>query len=335
MADTQLPGDALLTVRRLSTDLKTLIGTVRAVDAISLDIRRGEAVAIVGESGCGKSMTARSILRILPKTTDKTSADSVIFESRDLMSLSEREMRAVRGARISMIFQDPMSHLDPSMKIGTQIAEVARVHLALGGPALAKAVRDAMAAAQLPEIDRIMASYPHQLSGGLRQRALIAMALVCDPVLLIADEPTTALDVTTQKQILALLRQLVVERNMGLILITHDLGVVANMCDRVYVMYAGQIVERASVADFFARPQHPYSRGLLHSVRSIGRTGERLASIPGTVPSLLSPPAGCRFRNRCGEPLAICSARDPASIPTDSSSSAACWRLYPELVPNV
>ncbi|MGE0847975.1 MAG: ABC transporter ATP-binding protein, partial [Flavobacteriaceae bacterium] len=237
--------EVLLSVRGLRTELATPRGRFHAVDGVSFSIRRGEAVAIVGESGCGKSMTARSILRVMPRAADRISADELHFRGRDLAAASDAEMRKTRGARISMIFQDPMSHLDPSMRVGDQIAEVLAAHQALRGKALVAAVSEALAAAQVPDVERVARAYPHQLSGGLRQRALIAMALACGPELLIADEPTTALDVTTQRQILKLLRQLVRERSMGLMLITHDLGVVASVCDRVYVMYAGQIVEQA------------------------------------------------------------------------------------------
>jgi oligopeptide/dipeptide ABC transporter ATP-binding protein len=321
-------GDALLKVAGLSTELRTRKGTVHALHNVAFTVRAGEAIAIVGESGCGKSMTARSIMRVLPRPIDKVTSGQVCFSGTDLVTLSDAAMRKVRGARIAMIFQDPMSHLDPLMRIGDQIGEVVRAHKKLGGEALQKAVHDALAAAQIPDIQRVAASYPHQLSGGLRQRALIAMALACDPQLLIADEPTTALDVTKQKQILQLLRQLVTERQMGLVLITHDLGVVANVCDRVYVMYAGQVIEHADVHDFFERPQHPYSQGLLASLKSLSEGTERLSSIPGVVPNLLSPPSGCRFRARCRYAMDICSTQDPTTrLRHDNHRDAACWLL--------
>ena len=316
----------LLAVTGLSTELRTRKGTVHALHNVGFTVRPGEAIAIVGESGCGKSMTARSVMRVLPRAIDRVTAGHVRFDGTDLLTLSDGVMRRMRGARIAMIFQDPMSHLDPLMRIGDQIGEVVHAHKKLTGEALRRAVHDALAAAQITDIQRVADSYPHQLSGGLRQRALIAMALACDPQLLIADEPTTALDVTTQKQILQLLRQLVTERQMGLVLITHDLGVVANVCDRVYVMYAGQVVEHAGVHDFFDRPQHPYSQGLLASLKSLSEGGERLSSIPGVVPNLLAPPSGCRFRARCRFAMEICASRDPtAELRHDNHRDAACW----------
>ncbi len=318
----------LLSIGSLSTELRTRKGVVHALDNVGFVVRRGEAVAIVGESGCGKSMTARSIMRVLPRPADKVASGHVRFCGKDLLSLSEGGMRKVRGADIAMIFQDPMSYLDPLMRIGDQIAEVVRAHRKAEGGDLQKTVHDALAAAQIPDIQRVVGSYPHQLSGGLRQRALIAMALACEPKLLIADEPTTALDVTTQKQILQLLRQLVDERQMGLVLITHDLGVVANVCDRVYVMYAGQVIEHADVHDFFERPQHPYSQGLLASLKSLSQGSGRLSSIPGVVPNLLAPPAGCRFRARCQFAMDICAARDPTGLLDHGKDrDAACWLL--------
>jgi peptide/nickel transport system ATP-binding protein len=318
--------DALLRVAGLTTELRTRKGTVHALHNVGFTVRPGEAIAIVGESGCGKSMTARSIMRVLPRPIDKVTSGYIRFAGTDLLTLSDAEMRRMRGARIAMIFQDPMSHLDPLMRIGDQIAEVVRAHKKLAGGALQQAVREALTAAQIAEIERVMSAYPHQLSGGLRQRALIAMALACEPQLLIADEPTTALDVTTQKQILQLLRQLVTERQMGLVLITHDLGVVANVCDRVYVMYAGQVIEHADVHDFFERPQHPYSQGLLASLKSLSEGNERLSSIPGVVPNLVAPPSGCRFRARCQHALDICAVQDPTiRLCHDSSRDAACW----------
>ncbi|PWK59990.1 ABC transporter ATP-binding protein [Aminobacter sp. AP02] len=317
--------EALLSVAGLTTELRTRKGTVHALHNVGFTVRPGEAIAIVGESGCGKSMTARSIMRVLPRPIDKVSG-YIRFGGTDLLTLSDAAMGRIRGARIAMIFQDPMSHLDPLMRIGDQIAEVVRAHKKLAGGALQQAVREALTAAQIAEIDRVMSAYPHQLSGGLRQRALIAMALACEPQLLIADEPTTALDVTTQKQILQLLRQLVTERQMGLVLITHDLGVVANVCDRVYVMYAGQVIEHADVHDFFERPQHPYSQGLLASLKSLSEGNERLSSIPGVVPNLIAPPSGCRFRARCQHALDICAVQDPTiRLCHDNSRDAACW----------
>jgi peptide/nickel transport system ATP-binding protein len=331
MLDPLAETPALLSVSGLSTELRTGKGVVRALEGVGFHVNAGEAVAIVGESGCGKSMTARSVLRVLPRRHDRLTAGRVAFAGEDLRAVPEGRMRAIRGARISMIFQDPMSHLDPSMRIGRQIAEVLSVHQKTDAGAIEAGVRNALASAQIEDIDRVMAAYPHQLSGGLRQRALIAMALACDPDLLIADEPTTALDVTTQRQILVLLRRLVDERGMGLVLITHDLGVVANVCDRVYVMYAGQVVEHAPVFDFFERPLHPYSQGLLASLRSMGRHDARLQSIAGTVPSLIDPPAGCRFAARCPQVIDACRSNDPApTLDHRRRRDAACWVTSPE-----
>lgn len=327
MFDPSMPDQPLLGIDQLSTDLTTADGVVHVLDRVAFHVMRGETVGIVGESGCGKSMTARSILRVLPRPLDRLTSGVVMFQGEDLRQVSEATMRKLRGARISMIFQDPMSHLDPSMRIGQQIAEVIRVHNQAGKDGMTAAVHAALASAHIDEVERVAAAYPHQLSGGLRQRALIAMALACNPDLLIADEPTTALDVTTQHQILLLLKKLTRERGMGLILITHDLGVVANMCDRLYVMYAGQVVEHAPVFDFFERPRHPYSYALLQSLRSMSEgQGERLQVIPGTVPSLLAPPDGCRFRARCPRAIARCASEDPQHLRDLSApQAAACW----------
>ncbi|MFT4015125.1 MAG: ABC transporter ATP-binding protein [Paracoccus sp. (in: a-proteobacteria)] len=319
---------SLLNVRGVSTQLRTRKGVVHALENVGFTVRKGEAIAIVGESGCGKSMTARSIMRVLPQPLDRVISGRIELGGQDLLALREREMRHVRGTRIAMIFQDPMSYLDPLIRVGEQIAEVLRAHKPLRGTALDQAVGEALAAARIPDTDRVRRAYPHQLSGGLRQRALIAMALACEPEVLIADEPTTALDVTTQKQILHLLRQLVTERQMGLVLITHDLGVVANVCDRVYVMYAGQMVEHADVHDFFEQPHHPYAQGLFASLKSLGEGAGRLASIPGVVPNLVDPPKGCRFRARCPQAMAVCASRDPTpGLNHDRPRDAACWLL--------
>jgi peptide/nickel transport system ATP-binding protein len=317
-------------VRDLKTWFRTDRGLFRAVDGVSFDVGRGETVGLVGESGCGKSVSALSIMRLVPDPPGKIVGGSVVLEGRDLLALSEEEMRGIRGNRMSMIFQEPMTSLNPVMRIGDQITEAVRLHQDVTAKqAWARAV-EMLRLVRIPEPERRAREYPHQLSGGMRQRAMIAMALACRPALLIADEPTTALDVTIQAQILALIVELQKELGTGLILITHDLGVVAQTAQRVIVMYAGKKVEEASVDDLFADPRHPYTRGLMASMPAVislgAKTDVRLNEIPGMVPSLTNLPEGCAFAPRC--PLAIdrCRQEYPPLQDFGGHHRAACWR---------
>jgi peptide/nickel transport system ATP-binding protein len=310
--ESQRSAAPLLSVRGLVTEFRTDAGALRAVDDVSFDVAEGGALALVGESGCGKSVTSLSLLRLV-QPPGRIAAGRVIFEGRDLISLSEKEMRAVRGARIAMIFQEPMSSLNPVYTVGDQIVEAVLVHQRAR---TRRAARDRavelLGLVGIPSPAERADTYPHQLSGGMRQRVMIAMALACEPRLLIADEPTTALDVTIQAQIMDLLRDLRARLGMAVLLITHDLGLVADFVDEVAVMYAGRIVERAPVKDLFADPRHPYTRGLLRSVPSYGDnlTAARLPTIPGMVPDLRTLPPGCRFRARCDRATDAC-AREP------------------------
>ncbi|MFO0625393.1 MAG: ABC transporter ATP-binding protein [Polyangiales bacterium] len=311
--ESQRSAAPLLSVRGLVTEFRTDAGALRAVDDVSFDVAEGGALGLVGESGCGKSVTSLSILRLV-QPPGRVAAGRVVFEGRDLMSLSEKEMRAVRGARIAMIFQEPMSSLNPVYTVGDQIAEAVLVHQrARTRRAARDRAAELLGLVGIPSPAERADAYPHQLSGGMRQRVMIAMALACEPRLLIADEPTTALDVTIQAQIMDLLRDLRARLGMAVLLITHDLGLVADFVDEVAVMYAGRVVERAPVRDLFADPRHPYTRGLLRSVPSYGAnlTAARLPTIPGVVPDLRTLPAGCRFRARCDRATEACATREP------------------------
>jgi len=315
---------ALLRVEGLRASFQTEAGTLRAVDGVDLELRRGRTLGVVGESGSGKSVTALSIMRLVdpPGWVDRDS--KVVFDGRDLGSLSEHQMEAVRGNDISMIFQEPMTSLNPVFTIGDQITEAIRVHRRVGARGALDRAVEMLELVGIPEARRRVRDYPHQLSGGMRQRVMIAMALSCDPKLLIADEPTTALDVTIQAQILELMKDLRDRLDMSIMLITHDLGVVAEMADDVVVMYAGRVVERGPVADVFGSPQHPYTEALLHSIPLLGMTqAEPLKVIRGTVPSPLEWPTGCRFRPRCDYAFQKC-AEDPPLFEVAPQSSA-CW----------
>jgi peptide/nickel transport system ATP-binding protein len=322
--------DTVLDVKNLKTVFFTNSGLFKAVDDVSFSVRRGETLAIVGESGCGKSVTALSVMRLVPDPPGRIVGGSIVLEGTDLLGLDEAEMRQVRGNRISMIFQEPMTSLNPVMRIGDQITEVLRLHHTMSSKEAWKQAVDMLRLVRIPEPERRAQEYPHQLSGGMRQRAMIAMALACRPALLIADEPTTALDVTIQAQILALIVDLQKRLGTGLVLITHDLGVVAQTAQRVIVMYAGKKVEEATVEALFENPRHPYTRGLMASmpaVISLGAQSDvRLTEIPGMVPSLTNLPAGCAFAPRC--PLAIdrCRAEFPPLEEFGGDHLAACWR---------
>ena len=288
----------LLEVKGLRTSFYTRDGVVRAVDGIDFHVDRGEIMGLVGESGCGKSVTSLSLLRLIPPP-GRIEAGSIVFDGRNLLDLSGEEMRKIRGDRISMIFQQPTSSLNPVWDVGRQIAEVLELHRNMKGKAARARALDLLKMVGIPDPQRRLDSFPHEMSGGMAQRVMIAMALACEPELLIADEPTTALDVTIQAQILDLMRNLRDETGTAIILITHDLGVVAEMCDRVAVMYAGEIVEQSDVTTLFRRPKHPYTQGLIASIPVVGSVQDELKVIPGTVPNLIDLPSTCRFAPRC------------------------------------
>ena len=319
---------ALLEVENLQTHFGTMDGVVRAVEGLSFHIDAGETLAIVGESGCGKSVTSMSILRLIQEPPGRI-AGRISFQGRDLLKLPEAEMRRLRGNDISMIFQEPMTSLNPVLTIGRQIGETLRLHQGLNArQAEARAV-EMLTLVGIPAPGRRVREYPHQLSGGMRQRVMIAMALACNPKLLIADEPTTALDVTIQAQILDLMRDLKTRLGSAIMLITHDLGVVAEMAQRVVVMYAGRKVEEATARELFANPQHPYTRGLLGAVPRLGSSlstaaRSKLAEIPGLVPSLRKPIVGCAFAGRCGSATDVCRSVAPAVEQKRPGHSVAC-----------
>jgi len=320
----------LLAIEDLQTHFFTRDGVVRAVDGVSYAVEAGETLAVVGESGCGKSVTALSILRLVPSPPGRIVGGAIRFEGVDLLQIGEGEMRRIRGNQISMIFQEPMTSLNPVLTVSRQITETLILHQGLTARAAAARAIEMLRLVRIPEPERRARQYPHELSGGMRQRVMIAMALACHPKLLIADEPTTALDVTIQAQILDLMRELKSEIGAAIILITHDLGVVAEMAQRVVVMYAGRKVEEAPVGDLFRRPQHPYTLGLLASVPRLGATlgraePPRLAEIPGTVPSLRDPIVGCAFAPRCAYATERCSREAPPLEAKTAAHLAACF----------
>ncbi len=315
----------ILSVRGLTTELRTEGGRFHAVDSVSFDLFPGEVLGIVGESGCGKSMTALSILGLVPRPPGRIVAGEVRFEGRDLVRLPERELQRVRGAKIAMIFQEPMSSLNPVFTIGEQIAETLRQHERLGRRAARARAVELLAKVGIPSPAERLDSYPHELSGGMRQRVMIAIALACNPKVLLADEPTTALDVTIQAQILDLLQRLQAELGMAVVLITHDLGIVAEFAHRVLVMYAGRVIEEGPVEAIFENPAHPYTRGLLASLPDLEGEIGRLSAIPGSVPQLGGLGPGCRFAPRCGLVEPACLAADPPLART-GTRAVACRR---------
>jgi peptide/nickel transport system ATP-binding protein/oligopeptide transport system ATP-binding protein len=319
--------EPILRVSSLTTSFRTDQGTVTAVEDVSFDVFPGETLGIVGESGCGKTVASKSIMRLLPERTGRIDPRSRIdFRGTDLAKASERAMRDIRGSRIAMIFQEPMTSLNPVFTIGWQIEEALRYHTKLSRKEIAQRAVDMLKLVEVPNPERRVKEYPHQLSGGMRQRVMIAIALCCEPDILIADEPTTALDVTIQAQILRLMENLKEKLGTAIMLITHDLGVVAQVCDRVVVMYAGRIVETGSVHDIFHRPQHPYTKALLESIPKAGqaRRGARLPTIEGIVPSLLNLPPGCRFEDRCPLREERCVAEEPDLVTGADSRSVRC-----------
>ena len=319
----------ILEVKHLRTSFDTEGGTVHAVDDMNFSVYRGKTLCLVGESGCGKSVTSLSIMRLIPNPPGRISGGEILYEGRDLLKISNSEMRKIRGKEISMIFQEPMTSLNPVFTIGNQICEAIELHQDLPTGKVKEKAIEMLTLVGIPSPERRFDDYPHSLSGGMRQRVMIAMALSCNPKILIADEPTTALDVTIQAQILDLLRGLQAKLGMGLILITHDLGVVAEMADEVIVMYAGRVVEQAPVKEIFSSPKHPYTRGLLRSVPVLSADAKafvnrrRLETIPGIVPSLLELPQGCRFQDRCANVGDDCRAREPElkSVNSEKKSS--------------
>ncbi len=322
--------ETLLQIRDLRTNFYTRDGVVKAVDGVSFEVRRGEVLGLVGESGCGKSVTSLSILRLVAPP-GKIDGGEILFEGRNLLDLTTSEMTAIRGNRIAMIFQQPTSSLNPVFKVGDQIAEVLQIHQGLSKKEGRARAIDLMAQVGISDPQRRVTAYPFELSGGMAQRVMIAMALASKPDLLIADEPTTALDVTIQAQILDLMRNLQKEYSAAIILITHDLGVVSEMADRIAVMYAGQIVEEAATDELFRNPKHPYTQGLIASIPVLGEIKDELDVIPGNVPNLINLPPGCRFASRCrareAKGLTICTEQMPELIPVAIGHTARCW-LY-------
>jgi oligopeptide/dipeptide ABC transporter ATP-binding protein len=319
-------GEALLRVENLRTYFSTRAGVTRAVDGVDLTVEQGRTLGVVGESGCGKTVTSLSVMRLVDQPGRIEPGSRILFEGRDLATADEDELREVRGNEISMIFQEPMTSLNPVYTVGDQIAEAVRLHQGAGQRAALDRAAEMLELVGIPSPSRRMRDYPHQMSGGMRQRVMIAMALSCDPKLLIADEPTTALDVTIQAQILELMRELRDRLGMAIMLITHDLGVVAEMADDVVVMYAGRVVEKGPVDAIFNSPQHPYTEALLHSIPVLGMTqAEPLQVIRGVVPSPMHWPEGCRFASRCDHAVDRCRRDDPPLFATPTPQLAACW----------
>jgi oligopeptide/dipeptide ABC transporter ATP-binding protein len=315
----------LIQVKNLRTSFFTPEGEVRAIDGVSFEIGEGKTLGLVGESGCGKSVTSLSIMRLIPSPPGKIVGGEILYRGRDLLKLRNEEMRKIRGNEISMIFQEPMTSLNPVFTVGNQIGEAIKLHQGLGKRETREKTIEMLRLVKIADPESRVDSYPHQLSGGMRQRVMIAMALSCNPSLLIADEPTTALDVTIQAQILELMKELQQKIGMALLLITHDLGVVAEQANDVAIMYAGKIVERASTEAIFTKPLHPYTVGLLNSLPNVGgEKKKRLDAIPGVVPSPLHLPSGCRFRDRCPKAADICAQAEPTLEEKDPGHTAAC-----------
>ena len=315
----------LLSVKNLKTYFYLSQGQVKAVDGIDFSIPKKKAVGLVGESGCGKSVTALSIVRLLPSPPSKILDGKVLFKGNDLLKLSEKELRKIRGKEISIVFQDPTTFLNPVLKIGDQISEIIMEHQSGKKRDVKKKIVDLLEHMGIPAAPDVVEYYPHQLSGGMRQRVLIAIALSCNPSLVIMDEPTTALDVTIQRQILELIKGLIKDYDMSLMLITHDLGVVAEICDYIYIMYAGRIVEQADVYTIFEGAKHPYTKGLLASALSIEEHKKDLVGLDGNVPDLMNPPSGCKFHPRCRCMKDICREEEPPLMQLESGHFVRCW----------
>jgi oligopeptide/dipeptide ABC transporter ATP-binding protein len=316
----------ILKVEDLRTYFYTRRGVVKAIDGVSFYVREGETLGIVGESGCGKTVTSLSILRLVEKPAGKIVGGKIIFDGKNLLDLSEEEMRSYRGRMISMILQDPMASLNPVFTVGDQVAEPVKLHQRLQGRKVEEAVISALRMLRIPSPETRLRDYPHQMSGGMKQRVGGAIAISCHPQLLIADEPTTALDATIQAQYLALLKEIQQETNVAIIFITHDFGIVAKMCHRVAVMYAGKIVETAATRELFEMPKHPYTSALLNSVPRLDRKVDRLYSIEGQPPQLMNLPPGCRFQPRCPVAIDICSEQQPTEVEVSDGHFVSCWR---------
>jgi oligopeptide transport system ATP-binding protein len=327
--------DNILQVKDLRISFSTYAGEVEAVRDVSFELRQGETLAIVGESGSGKTVTAKSLMRLLPEANTLIKDGEVIFEGENLLTLSEQRMQKIRGSKIAMVFQDPMTSLDPTMRVGKQIAESLRKHLGLSGQRAKERAVELLTLVGIPNPEDRVRQYPHQFSGGMRQRVVIAIALSCEPQILIADEPSTALDVTIQAQILELLRELQEQLGMSVMLITHDLGVVAHTAHRVAVMYAGKVVETGTLREVFYNPQMPYTWGLLSSIPlPTADRSQELIPIPGSPPDMLDPPKGCPFTPRCPYSMRICAEEMPEYTTFSAEHKAACWLHHP-MAPNV
>ena len=322
--------EKLLEVKDLMIDFRTYGGTVQAVRGVSFSVEQGETVGIVGESGCGKSVTAKSIMKLLTSPPASYKNGEILFKGKNILQASERELERLRGNEVSMIFQDPMTSLNPTMLVGQQIIETLLKHHKMPVKMAYEKALNVLREVGIPQPEKRMQQYPHEFSGGMRQRVMIAMALVCRPQLIIADEPTTALDVTIQAQILELMKEIQRQYETAIILITHDLGVVAEMCDVVVVMYAGKIVEKGRVQDIFSNPQHPYTKGLLKSIPRFDMDrNQRLSPIIGSPPDLFAPPEGCSFYSRCEHAMKVCKQHDPALEEVRNNQLSACWLHHP------
>jgi len=323
--------EKILDVKDLYVSFYTYAGEVQAIRGVSLDLNKGEAIAIVGESGSGKSVTSQAIMRLIPEPPGKIKKGEILFNGKDLTKISEKEMQTVRGSEIGMIFQDPMTSLNPTMTVGNQIVEGLIKHQGLSKSDAMKRAVEMLELVGIPNAAERIKQYPHQFSGGMRQRVMIAIALSCNPELLIADEPTTALDVTIQAQIIDLMKDLQKKLNTSIIIITHDLGVVADIAQRVIVMYGGQIMEKGSIDDIFYNPQHPYTWGLLQSIpRLDSREKGELTAIPGTPPDLLAPPKGCPFAPRCPYAMKVCEINKPDLTTVSPHHEVSCWLKHPD-----
>jgi oligopeptide/dipeptide ABC transporter ATP-binding protein len=317
--------DSLIEVKNLEVQFEVRGVTLRAVDDVSFHIAPGETLGLVGESGCGKSVTAQAIMRLIPQPPGKISGGQILFDNTDLLKLTESQMRDIRGNRISMIFQEPMTSLNPVFTVGDQVAEVIELHQDLTRKSAMEKVIEVFRQVGIPAAEKRINEHPHKMSGGMRQRVMIAMALACNPRLMIADEPTTALDVTIQAQILDLMNKLKEDTGASILFITHDLGVIAEMAQRVAVMYLGKMAEYADVADLFDDPRHPYTIGLMSSVPAVSKGKDRLATIPGVVPSLFNIPEGCPYYERCPDARTVCEEKLPAITEVSKGHFVRCW----------
>lgn len=326
-ADTRIDTEVVLSVDDLRTHFTTRWGTVKAVDGISFDLRKGETLGIVGESGCGKSVTMLSLMRLIPIPPGKIVSGSIVLDGEDIVPISEQEMAKIRGSKIALIIQDPMTSLNPVFSIGDQVEEAIEIHQDIPKPSITDRALEVLRKVNIPAAESRVKDYPHQMSGGMRQRVVGAIGISCQPQVLIADEPTTSLDVTIQAQYLKLLKDIQKESDLSIIFITHDFGIVAKMCDRVAVMYAGRIVEHGSVRDIFNNPSHPYTEALLASVPRMDRVVDRLYSIEGQPPPLHDLPVGCAFANRCPVVMDKCIETYPEIKAVSDGHTAACWKV--------